>query len=25
LRHLRETGELIGGVDITQGRHIRIY
>jgi hypothetical protein len=25
LRHLRETGELISGVDITQGRHIRIY
>jgi hypothetical protein len=25
LQHLRETGELVGGVDITQNKHIRIY
>jgi hypothetical protein len=25
LKHLRETGEIVSGVDITQNKHIRIY
>jgi uncharacterized protein (DUF3084 family) len=25
LRHLRETGEIVGGVDVKQNKHVRIY
>lgn len=25
LKHLRETGEIVSGVDVTQNKHIRIY
>jgi hypothetical protein len=25
LRHLKETGEIVAGVDVTQNRHVRIY